>query len=327
MRSVRGVALAAAVTLALSGCSALGGEDPPPPSAAGGTLRVAVLTVADIAPLQYAVDHHLFGDKLTVQLVTTASGNDSVARLRSSDVDIAFSSYSVFFLAEAKDAADLRIISDASAAPEGRQAVVTVGGSSVKTIHDLAGKRIAISARNTMSHLLTVSALHDASIDLASVHWAEMPFDQMGDRLQHGDIDAAYIPEPFLTIARKKNGVLDVFDPATGPNEDIPLNGYAAMSGFINAHRDVVQAFQWGMRKAAEVVAADRALFNQLAAKAAKTDVDTLQLSHTMPTFVAGIPAANRIRRVPALMAEFDALPKGADVDKLVADILGPSLI
>src|SRR5213593_344135 len=160
-------AIIAALITALSACAALGGPEKP---AAGtgllesGSLTVSALSVADIAPLFYAVDQHLFG-ALDVRITTAKSGPDSVANLVSGSADVAFSSYSVFFVAGAKNAADIRIVSDGSAAPPGRQQLVSHPNSPVRNIKDLAGKRVGIAGKNSMSQLLTMSALKVNGID------------------------------------------------------------------------------------------------------------------------------------------------------------------
>lgn len=294
---------------------------------------MSVLAVADLAPLYYAIDRHLFGD-VVIEPVTSGSGPASVAKLTSGDVDIAYSSYSAFFVAQAQKVVDLKIVSDGSAAPPGRQALVTHERSPVRSVHDMDGKRVGISAKNSMSHLLTLSVLRDNGVDGVpdgAIQWVETDFAKIGPLLEKGGLDAAYLPEPFLSMAIANNHVRPFADPASGPTLNIPINGFAATTPFIGAHREVVKQFVRGMKAATDKVAGDRNLANEYGAQAVVTApspqqmaamIDVFNAMPTIPTFMAGVPKHDRLQRIPDLMVLFHALANPMDA----ATVLDQSL-
>lgn len=305
--------------LTLAGCGLLGGEDSP--SGQGDqqlrTVRVAVLPTMDLVPLQLAIDSGYFRQEgLDVQTVTAASGNDCVAKLAAGEVDFAFSSWTPFFVAKSKNAADIKLVADATSAAPGYAVVVTMPNSPVAGIKDLAGKRIAITARFTISHLLVEAQLKAAGVDSSTVQWVEIPFPQMADRLSAGQIDAAFFVEPFLRQAIKQIGARPLFDTLTGPTEGLPLTGYGSTAGFVEANSGTIETFQRVLKRATEEVRADRSKVDPLLEKIAKVDAETARAT-TLVEFTSTLDPV-RIQRVADLMVEFKALDAPVDVAGMV---------
>ena len=108
-------AVAAALVLAstLTGCSLLGGSDEGSDSSSGSNgkleqskITVSIMKTTDLAPFHLAVKEGYFKDEgLDVKFVDAKSSDESVNKLIAGDVDIAYSSYPPFFLAESKKAA------------------------------------------------------------------------------------------------------------------------------------------------------------------------------------------------------------------------------
>jgi NitT/TauT family transport system substrate-binding protein len=95
--------------------------------------------------------------------------------------------------------------------------VVTTPSSSVKNVKDLAGKKIGVSAINTASDAMTKSVMRANGVDFSGVKWTPIPFPDMAAALSRGDIDAAYMPEPFITNAAKSIGAVPVVDVGARP--------------------------------------------------------------------------------------------------------------
>jgi NitT/TauT family transport system substrate-binding protein len=322
-RVSRLVALLCAL-LTLAGCGLLGSDTSDPgskPKSAGSPekirVKVAVLPTMDTVPLYLAMDSGYFAKEgLEVTTVPAASGQDCVTKLVSGDVDFAFSSYTPFFVAKAKGAADIKLVADATSGSPGVSVVVTMPNAQVRSIRDLAGKRIAITAKLTMSHLLVASQLKVNGIDPDSIQWTEMPFPQMADRLVKRQIDAAFLTEPFVQQAAKSVGAYRLFDTATGPTDSIPLTGYGATGRFVGANPRTVEAFQRAMRKATDEAHGDRSKVDPLLEKIAKVDPDTAHLA-VLTNFVSSLDPV-RIQRVVDLMVEFKALDKKFDVTDMI---------
>jgi len=234
MASFRRIAVLLLALLALAGCSALGDDSPSnnnnqgssgtPGAPEKASLKVAVLPTMDTVPLHLAIEAGYFKEVgLDVTPVTAASGADCVAKMVAGEVDFAFSSWTPFFVAKSKGVADVKLVADATTSANGYSVVSTMPNSPIQSVKDLAGKRVAITAKLTMSHLLVLSALKDAGVDANTVQFAEMAFPQMIPALQGGQVDAAFLVEPFIQGAVKAANVRQVVDTNSGSSTDMPL--------------------------------------------------------------------------------------------------------
>jgi NitT/TauT family transport system substrate-binding protein len=140
----------AASMIAVNGCGLLG-DDRRSNDETGGrlerfTIAVSVMPTIDLAPFHLAVKKGYFAALgLEVTFANAPSGQASLAKLIGGDVDIAYSSYTPFFVAQSQRAADLRFVAEASAAGPNTTVVVTLPNSPIKSVRDLAGKRIAVT--------------------------------------------------------------------------------------------------------------------------------------------------------------------------------------
>ena len=324
------LALALSLFLSLTGCGLLGGDDNEPADAnASGqlekpNLKISVMTTTDLAPFWLAVKSGYFRDAgftfdPKTDVVTAKSGGDSVAKLTSKEVDIAYSSYTPFFVAKSKGAADIKLVSDASSAGPGATMVVTMPNSPIKSIKDMTGKRVAVTARNTISDLLVMSTLKTNGIDWKSIVWAEIPFPSTADALKAGQVDAAFLTEPFLADAQKRVGAVPVFDTAQGPTANMPTAGFAANAEFVQKNPKTVAAWQKVMERATNEAKQDRPKVESLLQEFAKIDPDTAKLS-TLLQFQSSLDAT-RIQRVVALMLEFGVIKENIDVSQMIASV------
>ena len=320
--------LAIALLTALSGCGLLGGSDNSSSNSntSGGlekpNLKFSVMTTTDLAPYWLAVKNGYFKEAgftfdPAKDVITSKSGGESVSHLAAKEVDIAYASYTPFFVAKSKGAADIKLVADASAAGPGSTMVVAMPNSTVKSIKDMAGKRVAVTARNTISDLLVMSTLKTNGVDWTTIQWREVPFPSTAEALAKGQVDAAFLTEPFLAQAQKTVGAVPVFDTATGPTANMPTAGFGATADFVKNNPKTLAAFQKVMQRATDEAKADRSKVEQLLQEFAKIDADTAKLS-TLLQFSSSLDAT-RIQRVPDLMLEFNVIKEKIDVSQMIA--------
>jgi NitT/TauT family transport system substrate-binding protein len=321
--------LATALTLAaaLTGCSALGGSENSEPES-GGTgdleksdITVSIMKTTDLAPFHLAVKEGYFKDEgLNVKFVDAPSGGESVGKLLSGEVDIAYSSYTPFFLAESKNAAGgkggVKLVAEASSAGQGSTMVVATPDSSVKTIKDMAGKRVAITATGTISDLLTMATLKTNNVDYSKVKWTPTPFPLTSQALKEGRVDAAFATEPWIQDAMKNAGAQPIFDTAVGPTADMPTAGWGSTGEFTKQNPNTIAAFQRAMQKGTDLALGDRGKVEPMLVEFSGVDQDTARMA-TLLTFQSKLDAT-RIQRVPDLMLEFKVISKPIDVEKMV---------
>jgi NitT/TauT family transport system substrate-binding protein len=316
--------MAAVLTMgSLAGCSALGGSDNS--SSSGGNasvekakINVSVLNTIDLAPLNLANKEGLFkAEGLEVNVTVGASSQATLQALISGSADIAFASYVPFFVAQSTHAADIKIVADSVSASPNSNVIVTMPNSSVKTVKDLGAKRIAVSARGTASEIMTKAIMKANGVDYTKVEWTAIPFPNMAAALSSGQVDAAYMPEPFITQSAKTIGARTVVDVASGPTKDFPIGGYGALAKFAAANPKTVAAFQRAMKKATDEAIADRSKLYPLLVEFAKVDADTAALV-TMPNYHSAMDPT-RLQRVPDQLVEFGVIPQRIDVKSMLA--------
>jgi NitT/TauT family transport system substrate-binding protein len=322
------VATALTLVTTLTGCSLLGGSDDEADSPAPSNgkletteLNVSIMKTTDLAPFHIAVQEGFFEDEgLKITHVDAPSGGESVGKLISGEVDVAYSSYTPFFLAESRSAAQnvggIKFVADAASAGPGSTMVVALPTSTVKSVKDLAGKRVAVTATGTISDLMTMSTMKTNNVDHTSVQWVQTPFPAMASRLANGEVDAAFVTEPFIQDTERNAGAVPVVDAATGPTADMPVAGWGSTGDFVKKHPNTIAAFQRAMQRGTDLALEDRSLVEPVLVKFSGVDEDTAKMA-TLLTFQSKLDAT-RIQRVPDLMLEFGVIQAPLDVSKMV---------
>jgi NitT/TauT family transport system substrate-binding protein len=164
---------------------------------------------------------------------------------------------------------------------------------------------------------MTKAVMKANGLDYAKVQWVPIPFPEMAAALSRGDVDAAYLPEPFITQAAKSTGAAQVIDVATGPTEDFPIAGYGALGKFVNENPKTVAAFQRALKKATDEASADRSKIQPLIVEFARVDRDTAALL-TLPNYHSSLDA-RRIQRVPDQLQEFGIIPQRIDASTMLS--------
>ena len=319
----RGLALAVSAFVMLCGATACGGSDSKSTNTAqtGGlektTIKVRVLTVADVAPLYIAIKNGYFkAEGLTVEPQVIPLGTTAIQALTQGSIDICFANYVSFFNIEAKKP-QFRIVSDGYQAKPNMQVVTTLPDSGIKKISDVAGKKIGISTLNNVSQLAAEAILKTNGVDPKSVTFVKVDNPNMVTAMKGKQIDVGYELEPFLSQDQQKAGVVKVFDAMQGPTADLAIAGYATTNTWAKANPNTMAAFQRAMVKA-QTAAADRSAVEQILPSYTKIDAKTASVINlgTFPTTVS----ETRLRRVVDLMVQFGALkdPNAVDLSNMV---------
>jgi NitT/TauT family transport system substrate-binding protein len=267
-----------------------------------------------VAPLYQAIDKGYFKEQgLEVEAVVMPSGPKAVEGVISGDLDVGFTSYPGAFAAQAKKAANLKIVADAYAARPGHLVVVSTPNSTFKKPEDAAGKKIAVTSKGSISDLGTMSVLKTKQVDVTKIQWVQMGFPDMGPAMQRGDIDAAVVAEPFVTSTEKQYGATALLDVSSGPTQDISMSGWASLDKWTSGNPNTIAAFQRGLKKGVTDVKKDRSLqLEPILTKYVKIDQATAQLVH-----IADYPESLdpvRLQRVADLMLQFEVIKEKLDV-------------
>jgi NitT/TauT family transport system substrate-binding protein len=294
----------------LTSCGLFGGSSPdaaPNDKVEKSTIRVGRLALVDAVPLHIAIDRGYFAaEGLTVDLSTMGRGSDSIDKLLSGELDIGLTSYPNAVTPQAKGIAKLKVVADAAqTTPDFVLAVVKKDGP-ITDVHQLLGKKVAISSKRGISELVMDDQLDMLGITPSMVSFLSMPITDMPAALQRGDIAAAVISQPSLEQA-KQQGASKLLDPFTGPDADFAWSGWLATEKFTHDNPKTVDAFRRALNRAV-ADAADRNLVEDTAVKRLGIDKSVASLM-AVPTYPSTVDP-KRLQRVADLMAKEGDIPK-----------------
>jgi NitT/TauT family transport system substrate-binding protein len=322
---IRIVAIAMSLLVALTSCTLLGdnNEQAGTPRSNGKVektkVKVGVLPVVDMGPFYLAVDRGYFRDEgIDVEPVVMASGQASITALIGGDIDVSMGSYPAALTAQSKKVADLKIIAEALAAKPGHIVLGAPPNSPIKKMKDVSGRRVAVTAKNTMCDLAPKAVLESQSVEYKDIQWVEMSFPAMIPAMQRGDVDAACLVEPWATMAAKQIGAVPLLDGASGPTAGMPMAGFVVAAGqgkFGSSNPNTIMAFQRGYAKAA-LEAQDRTKVEPVLVKYVKIDEETAKIM-TIATYSTSLDSV-RVQRVADLMQHFGVFKDRLDVSKMI---------
>jgi len=241
------LAVATLFAVAASSCSPKRGAEP---------LRLGIMPDADSLPFIVAEAEGLFEKRgVEVELVSFANAQERDATIQAGRLDGAVSDVlAAAFLAAG--GFDTRITS----ATDGRYGIAAAPGSGLGSAAELAGKRVGLSTNTIIQY--SVDAIVGAS-GLAPDAYTAVAIPKMPVRMEMllaGQVDAAGLPEPFLTTAVERGatlvGTTEQFhiDAAVVVFSEAVLNArlkdvlrlyeaYADASGRVNAAPESYRAF------------------------------------------------------------------------------------
>jgi NitT/TauT family transport system substrate-binding protein len=216
------VPCAITVLLALAAC---GGDDGNGGDASdggtGGTggesqemreVTVGMLPIMPTAALQAGIDEGFFEERgLDVSVETGQGGAALVPAVVSGQMQFATSN-PVSLLQARGEGLDVRAIAHwTSALSEGEtdiNGVVATADSGIESAADLAGRSVAVNTLNGMGGLTIREAVRADGGDPDAVEFTELPFPDMPAALEAGNVDAVWVPEPFLTTLQDAGNVV-----------------------------------------------------------------------------------------------------------------------
>jgi NitT/TauT family transport system substrate-binding protein len=306
------IALAVVLSGALAaGCSSHtgGGADSALTRLQETNITVAAIPTNDLAGLYIAQDDGLFSKQgLHVTIEKIASSRAVIAEQLAGRVDISAGSYVAYIAAQATGAR-FRILAEASTLKPGARMLVVTAASHITSLAGLAGKKIAVNGTNSIGTLLVSALLEENEISPGKAHFITDPagFPAMPGHLQAGGWGAAFLAEPYVTIAEQNYGDQELADLDQGATEDFPIDGYVATQAWAEQHPKATAAFERAIQEGQVIADTDRK-----AVQTAIGESDDLPPVVTavmaLPGFPTGPVDAQNIQRVAELMLEFGVL-------------------
>lgn len=258
MRAVAAVAATAA--LALAGCG--GGDTEAEKEGQDTKVTVGVIPIADVAPLYLGVEKGFFTDeKLKVTPKPIQGGAEAVPAVTANEIQFAFGN-AISLLQAKQRGIDLRIVTEGvqggSSDEDSTNGMLVKKGSSIRAAKDLEGKTIAVNTLNNLGDVTTRAAQEKQGADPSKLKFVEVPFPDMLAALDRGSVDAAWLPEPFVSQGLGQ-GATKLYDPFVEVGERLTPSEYFGAAKFLDANPDVEKRFARAMNKSLDYARANEA--------------------------------------------------------------------
>lgn len=253
--------------LSITGCSAGSpagtGESPIEPSTESPGLEKVVvgsIPFAETATIQIAINEGVFKEHgLDVELTDAPGGGAGlIPAVVSGDLDITYSNYPSVLQAVDRGL-ELNIIRENDRG--GAQGIYVMDDGDIDELPDLAGKRIAVNGLGNIMEITSRSVLEEHGI--TDVSFVEIPPAQMEASLANGNVDGAWLVEPFITMATADGGVTKLISAFEGTTENVPVAGWVTSGQYLDANPDTVNAFIDALDEATAMAAEDKDLLNK----------------------------------------------------------------
>jgi NitT/TauT family transport system substrate-binding protein len=322
-KSLAAITMAAAAILALSACTDSGSSPTTAPTDAEGggelsSVRVAALPIAETGALWGAIDAGIFEEHgLDVEIVPAQGGAQAIPALLSGDIQFAIGQPFGPFRADGQNLGVVIIGDYADSLAEGKDvnAVVSLADSGITGPADLAGKRVSVNSLGAAGDVTIMKAVEDAGGDPSTIQFVEVAFPDAQAQLEAGNIDAAWVPDPFMSRIVDGGGNLVVHPyQATIPGLSLLTN--ITTQELIDSDPELVSDFAAAMTEAL-----DWATANEDAVRAAiSTNLEIPEEAAagiTLPTFTSEITVSD-LEELAALAVEFGVLEAEPDFDRLI---------
>jgi aliphatic sulfonates family ABC transporter substrate-binding protein len=199
--------------------------------------------------------------------------------------------------------ADLLYVAAASSGSSSA-AILLPPGSSLLTLADLKGKRVAF-ARGSAAHNLTVAALEKAGLTLSDIQPIQLAPADAAAAFARGSVDAWTIWDPYYAIAEVQPGVRIL-----AKSSDItPQNSfYLSSRAYAQANDSVIEAVIDELAKVAAWSNAHRGEVAQLLADGTGVPLDAMQRAVARSTYVIGPMTGEIVRQQQQVADRFQRL-------------------
>jgi NitT/TauT family transport system substrate-binding protein len=267
--------LAVASTATLAGCASGYVASAATGAPEQTTIVVDSVPAAEEAGLYTAAQHGYFKQQgLNVEIRSITGGEAGISDLQSGKAQIVGGNYVSFVLAQIAGqydgkTASFRVVAAGSQIQPGSDALYVLPNSPIKTVANLAADHasVGLNTRNDVGQVLLGSLLADNGYSTGDVRQVipAAGFPALMTMLGQGQVDAAWLPQPFGTMAQQQYGAVELADFDQGAVQDFPFTGYVGATDWVKSHPKTVAAFVRALDEGQELddtdlVAAEKAM-------------------------------------------------------------------
>jgi NitT/TauT family transport system substrate-binding protein len=248
---------AAAAVLALPvlllGCS----SDPEEEQQGGGgggqgteTIALGIIPIIDVAPVYLGQEQGFFEEQgIELDLSAGQGGAAIVPGVASGSIDIGFGN-NLSLVVAASNELPLQVLCsavDSTGDPERDPFTIVTADPAITRPADLAGKTVATNTINAIGDTVVKASVRADGGDPNSVTFVELPFPNMAAALVAGDVDAAWLVEPFVTLAEGQ-GIRVLTTPLNDFTDvQVEVSTYFTSTAYAAENPELVERFTTAM--------------------------------------------------------------------------------
>lgn len=250
------VAVGAAASLALAGCSGTAGD-----ASGDMSIDVAYLATGSALPLFAMAEKYAEEAGIEVNMIEVSAGNESVTGVATAQYDIGFAGIGSAVFNAVDEGLPIRYIAPMHSGYVEDYFILSseVGGSeeeaaaAAEDMSAYAGETFAVNGPGVVTEALLGFALERMGLSYDEVEVEFIPFPDQVPALANGGIVGGILSEPFPTQA-EENG--SGYRPWPTPDEDpIPFTGIVANTDWMDGNPEAAEAFMEAYAAAAEDLA------------------------------------------------------------------------
>ncbi len=318
------IAGASIAALALTGCgqgspSGTGETDAAEGSGSGSKemtkVVVGVLPIAPSVAVKYGIDNGIFEKHgLDVELTTSSAGAAMLPAVSTGDLNFAVGN-PLSVLTAVDKGLDMKIVSgysNSKAEGDDINGVIVRVDSGIKNFADLAGKTTTVNALKTQGDLTILESAAIDGGDPDALKFSEMPFPDMEAQLERKNMDAIWVPEPFLSkaLANPENALLGYPNQKAIPG--LPTMVSFTSGNFAQEKPEVVADFKTAMDETLSAAETDESGAKALLPGFMKMDAKVAE-NLKMETWDGAVPT-DQLNKLGELAAKYSFLSKSPDI-------------
>ncbi|SDY53068.1 NitT/TauT family transport system substrate-binding protein [Micromonospora pattaloongensis] len=313
------VALTAATALLLTAACGGGSSDDEASSGGVTAVKVGVIPIVDVAPIYLGKEKGFFATRgINLTMESGQGGAAIVPGVVSGQFQFGFSNVTSLMVAQSKGVPIKAVANGvASTGKTGADfgGVVVKANSPIKNAKDLAGKKVAVNTQKNIGDTTVRESVRKAGGDPSGITFVEMPFAQMPAAVDKGQVDAAWVVEPSLSVA-KDAGARVVAWNYVDAAPDLTVAVYFTSTKLAQENPDMVKKFSEAMAESLSYANAHpdevRAVLKTY------TDIDQVILDQmTLPMWPTDINRAS-IEQLAKLGQADGVFTKAPDLNQLL---------
>lgn len=315
-------AIAVAGAVGLTGCAATYTGSPYGSPAKTARPEQPAITVDSVPAAEEgglyvaAADGFFRRQGLRVTIKSITGGEKGIPDLQSGKAQLVGGNYVSFVLAQVAGKANgkavsFRIVAPASETQPGSNALYVLPDSPYKSVASLAENHatVGLNTPRDVGQVMLGALMQDNGYSIGDIRQV-IPaggFPALVSMLRRGQVDAAWLPQPFATVAQQQYGAVQLSDFDQGAMRNFPFTGYIGTAGWVRTHPDTVAAFDRALAGGQQVADTNRTALEK--AMERYTGLKPI-IADTMPYDVYPLTApAPELQRVSNAMFEFGLTP------------------